>query len=124
MNRSFLIFAFLFLFLTTASAQRPTGISPQMLDELRTCCPTDAHFRSGQNALAQTDGRKLTPDWQKINNVDPHFSTRLKDQKVTDQKSSGRCKKYIPAKTLAFFDTRAELLPPWDPMFKMLMMEE
>lgn len=119
MNRSFLSLAFLFLLLTTASAQRPTGISPQMLDEVRTCCPADAHFQSGQNALAQTDGRTLTPDWQKINNVDPHFSTRLKDQK-----NSGRCKKYIPAKTLALIDTRAELLLPWDPIFKMLMMEE
>ena len=33
-------------------------------------------------------------------------------------------KKYIPEKTLALFDTRPELLPPWDPMFKMLTMEE
>ncbi|RPH29425.1 aminopeptidase, partial [bacterium] len=33
-------------------------------------------------------------------------------------------KKYIPEKTLALFETRPELLPPWDPMFKMLMMEE
>jgi bleomycin hydrolase len=91
MNRSFLLFAFLFLFSTTTLAQRPTGISTQMLEELRANCPTDAHFRTGQNALAQADGRKLTPDWQKINAVDPYFSTRLKDQKITDQKSSGRC---------------------------------
>lgn len=91
MNRSFLILAFLFVLGITAWAQRPTGISTQMLDELRTGCPADAQFRAGQNALAQTDGRKLTPDWGKINSVDPIFSTRLKDQKITDQKSSGRC---------------------------------
>ncbi len=91
MNRSLLIFVFLVSFIATALAQRSTGISADMLTELRTCCPADPHFRTGQNALAQTDGRKLTPDWQKLNSIDPHFSTRLKDQKITDQKSSGRC---------------------------------
>ncbi len=91
MNRLFLTFAFLFILAATAPAQRSTGISPKMLEDLRTGCPADAQFRAAQNALAQTDGRKLTPDWEKINGVDPHFSTRLKDQKITDQKSSGRC---------------------------------
>ncbi|HTY37188.1 MAG TPA: C1 family peptidase, partial [Bacteroidota bacterium] len=33
-------------------------------------------------------------------------------------------KKYIPARTLALFDSKADLLPPWDPMFKMLEMAE
>jgi aminopeptidase C len=33
-------------------------------------------------------------------------------------------KKFIPGKTMALFDTKAETLPPWDPMFRMLLMEE
>jgi bleomycin hydrolase len=91
MNRVIVTIALLFVLASTVLAQRLTGISPKMLEDLRTACPADAHFRATQNALAQTDGRKLTPDWQKINSVDPLFSTRLKDQKITDQKSSGRC---------------------------------
>src|SRR5512135_516877 len=77
MNRILSTTAFLFLFCSMALAQRPTGISAQMLQDLRTCCPADAHFRAGQNALAQTDGRKLVPDWQKIISVDAHFTHRL-----------------------------------------------
>jgi bleomycin hydrolase len=91
MNRSSLIFLLLSLLSTLALAQRPTGISSGMLEDLRAGCPDDAGFRAAQHALAQTDGRKLTPDWEKINSVDALFSTRLKDQKITDQKSSGRC---------------------------------
>lgn len=91
MIRSLLTLALLFLLSTIAPAQRPTGISPQMLEDLRTACPADAHFLAARNALAQTDGGKLAVDWQKINNVDALYSKRLKDQKITDQKSTGRC---------------------------------
>jgi bleomycin hydrolase len=91
MNRPAMIFLLVSLLSTLALAQRPTGISSDMLQDLRTGCPDDSRFRAAQNALAQTDGRKLTPDWEKINSVDGLFSTRLKDQKITDQRSSGRC---------------------------------
>ena len=74
-----------------AAAQEETAISPRMLKELEDSCPVDAHFKATQNALAQVDGSKIAPDWQKTISIDSYFSHRLKDQKITDQKSSGRC---------------------------------
>ncbi len=32
-------------------------------------------------------------------------------------------KKYIPKDVLALFETKAEVLPPWDPMVKVVDME-
>ena len=77
--------------ISMAAAQNDTAISPQLLLELEKSCPVDGQFKAIQNALAQVDGSKIAPDWQKTISIDPYFSRRLKDQKVTDQKSSGRC---------------------------------
>jgi bleomycin hydrolase len=37
------------------------------------------------------DGNTITQDRKTLARVDRHFSLRLKDQKTTDQKGTGRC---------------------------------
>ncbi|HOH07889.1 MAG TPA: C1 family peptidase [bacterium] len=61
------------------------------LDELARTCPPDAQLKAAQNVLAQVDGNKITQDWEKTTGVDPYFSLRLKEQKITNQKGTGRC---------------------------------
>ena len=68
-----------------------TGISPDLLRDLQATCVVDANFRAVQNALSGTDGSRIATSWQVTNGVDGYFTHRLKDQKITDQKSSGRC---------------------------------
>lgn len=83
------IFCLLLLFPAIAVAQ--ATLTPDLLEHLRRSCDADQRFRATHNALVQTDGRKLALDWEKIAGVDGHFSHRLGDEKITDQKSSGRC---------------------------------
>ncbi len=72
-------------------AQGPGSITPAVLEELERSCVPDAQLRAAQHTLAQVDGNKITQNWEKIIGVDSYFSLRLKDQKITDQKQTGRC---------------------------------
>jgi len=68
-----------------------TRLTPELLNELARSCPQNAQLQSARNALAQVDGNKITQDWNTIVGVDQYFSLRLHDQKITDQKGTGRC---------------------------------
>ncbi|HVP38089.1 MAG TPA: C1 family peptidase [Candidatus Saccharimonadales bacterium] len=74
-----------------AAAQQPHSLTPAALGELERSCPSDAPLRAAQHALAQVDGDTLSENWEQITAVDPYFTLRLKDEKVTDQKETGRC---------------------------------
>ena len=92
-----------FLLSACAAASAPCqmpGISPAQLATLRASCAVDANFRAVQNALAQTDGKKIATSQTVSNSVDGYFSHRLKDQKITDQKASGRCWMFSALNTL------------------------
>lgn len=81
----------LILFYVNLSAQLKSDIDSTILTSLEQSCITDAGLIAAQNALAQVDGNRISQNWGKIISVDPYFSLRLKDQKITDQKNSGRC---------------------------------
>jgi bleomycin hydrolase len=100
MKRSILLFLSAALGASHVPAQHQTGITPDVLQDLEKSCMSDAHFRAVQNALSQTEGKKIAASWQVTTNVDPYFSHRLKDQKITDQKSSGRCWMFSALNTL------------------------
>ena len=80
-----------FLLRDCLSAQPSGAITSQVLRDLEQSCPQDAQFNAIHNAVVQADGRKLALDWEKMIKVDPHFSNKLSDEKITDQKASGRC---------------------------------
>jgi bleomycin hydrolase len=67
------------------------SLTPERLVQLETACPQDAPFRAMKNALAQADGQKVARDWAKATSVDSHFTKRIPDEPVADQKASGRC---------------------------------
>ena len=81
-------------------AHAQPGITADDLQDLRRSCTVDARFRSVQNALSQTDGSRIATSWHVTTGVDAYFSHRLKDQKITDQKSSGRCWMFSALNTL------------------------
>lgn len=74
-----------------ASPLLAQALTPGRLAQLEAACPQDAGFRALRNALAQNDGRKLAEDWSRITAVDAHFTKRIADEPVADQKASGRC---------------------------------
>lgn len=83
---------FLAAFSGFVMAAEPVGdITPGLLDELAHSCARDAQFKAAQHALSQTDGNKVSQNWEKIIAVDTFFTLRLKDQRITDQKATGRC---------------------------------
>ncbi|MBL7959698.1 hypothetical protein JNL27_05595 [bacterium] len=91
MKKTLPIITFLFIFTLHLPAQTVTHIDPATLTELEKSCVEDEPLKAAQNAMAQTDGKVVSQNWEKIAGVDPYFSIRLKDQKITDQKSTGRC---------------------------------
>lgn len=91
MKRITSLLMFLFSITLHLPAQTPTHLDPAALTELERSCAQDAQLKAAQNALSQTDGNKISQNWETIIGVDPYFSIRLKDQKITDQKSTGRC---------------------------------
>ncbi len=95
-----LIFACVGAAIGQAPAPNARGISPSLLQELRSSCPDDAAFHAAYNALAQNDGAKLALNRDRVNHIDEYFSNRLTDENVTDQKSSGRCWMFSGLNTL------------------------
>lgn len=91
MKRSAILVSLLLLAGIATRAQDTKHLTPALLSELEQSCPPDAKLRAAQHALAQVDGNKIVQNWEKIIAVDPYFSVRLKDQKITDQKGTGRC---------------------------------
>ena len=74
-----------------ASPLLAQALTPDRLAQLEAACPQDAPFRALKNALAQTDARKLVQDWATTTAQDQHFTKRIPDEPIADQKSSGRC---------------------------------
>lgn len=73
------------------AAQSSGDLTPTVLDELARSCPDDTRLKAAQNALAQVDGKTIMQNWEATVSVDTFFSLRLKDQRITDQKGTGRC---------------------------------
>lgn len=67
------------------------GISPQMLERIKSTyvnSPTDKALR---NALGSTSIDKVAANADAPRGMDAHMSHRVKSRGITDQKSSGRC---------------------------------
>lgn len=88
MKKLFLCLTLLFFLFTALPAQH---LDQAALDELARSCPPGPQLKAAQNTLAQVDGNKIAQNWEKSSGVDPYFSLRLKGQKITDQKGTGRC---------------------------------
>lgn len=73
-----------------ASAQTQ-GISPEMLQEMKTAYQNDASTRALENAISNNDIKKLAVNQENRATNDTYFSNKVKTKGLTDQKQSGRC---------------------------------
>jgi bleomycin hydrolase len=91
MNRIIAVAFLSFGFVIYLQAQDAINIDSTLLVNLEHSCVLDAQLKAAQNTLSQVDGDKATQNWGKIIEVDTYFTLHLKDQKITDQKNTGRC---------------------------------
>ena len=88
--KKFLLSIFALSLMATAMAQ-DSSITADMLEQIRQGyegTPTDRALR---NAISANDIRKLALNQDNLKAMDTHFSIRVKQKGVTNQKSSGRC---------------------------------
>ncbi len=73
------------------NAQNDGGISPEMLQNIKSSYQHNAGDRAIHNALATTDISTLAVNHDNKNGLDTYFSDRVSSKGITNQKSSGRC---------------------------------
>lgn len=78
----------------SAGKKRETGLNPSLMKEIKASFKMTPQLKLAQNALTRIDVRKFAVDFSKIQKRDTHFSNKLKGQKITSQKSTGRCWMY------------------------------
>ena len=67
-------------------------ITPQVLDNLRSSYQPTAQDKAVRNAIGKTDMRNLVFNQDQLDGYfDTHFTYRVPQKGITDQKSSGRC---------------------------------
>lgn len=88
MRSGLLLAAGLFAMLSTAVAQN--AITPEVLKQLREQ-PAQPGDKAIRNALAGNSIATLAVDAASLRMMDTHFTYRVPNKGITDQKSSGRC---------------------------------
>jgi len=81
----------LFSFLGLGEVEK---IDPPLLQELHQSLQQDVHFQFARTVAANAELSNLVVDPDRIHRMDSHFSHRIPGQKITDQKSTGRCWMY------------------------------
>ncbi|MCQ2333730.1 MAG: C1 family peptidase [Paludibacteraceae bacterium] len=66
-------------------------ITPELLNQLQASYQGNAHDRAIENALGQTPINNLIVNQANLLPVDHHFTYRVPQQGITNQKKSGRC---------------------------------
>ena len=76
---------------SAAFADKPMGLSPEVLKDLRASCPLDASTRALMNAITNNDVRGLALNRELYNRHNDVFNHKVDVKGITDQASSGRC---------------------------------
>ena len=76
----------------TATAQQDKGgITPEMMQQIRTGQTNSAAERAARNAMAFNSISELATNADNLAMIDTNFSHRVKTKGITDQHQSGRC---------------------------------
>ena len=67
------------------------GITPEMMEQIRTGQSNSAAERAARNALAINPISELATNAENLAMIDTHFSHRVETKGITDQHQSGRC---------------------------------
>lgn len=76
---------------TGMSADKNGGLTPELLQRLRSGMENTAGTRALRNAMSQTDINTLARNAENAGAVDQTFSDRVESKGITNQRSSGRC---------------------------------
>ncbi|OFX69098.1 MAG: aminopeptidase [Bacteroidetes bacterium GWE2_29_8] len=79
------------IFIIKMNAQNNLGITPQMLDQIKTNFAKKSNNRALMNAISSNEIKKLSQNNLVKGKADHTFSNKVKTKGITDQKSSGRC---------------------------------
>ena len=85
------IIAFLTLGMAVTAQNQDGGISPEMMNQIKTSYSGQGADKALRNAMVNNNLTKLALNYENANSFDSHFSNRVESKAVTDQKSSGRC---------------------------------
>lgn len=91
MKKSFAIALFALSVVGVALGANDGGITPELLNSLRTNTPNTPAERALRNALSQIDINKLAVNADNAGAVEQSFTYKVESKGITDQKSSGRC---------------------------------
>lgn len=92
MKKQFLsVFVLGSILLNTQAQDSKGGISPDMLGQIRQSYQGTASDKALRNAIGNNSIRSLALNQENMQEMDTHFSIRVKSKGVTDQQSSGRC---------------------------------
>lgn len=72
-------------------AQKGDGITPEMMNKIRSSYKATASDKALRNAVANNKIQSLALNLDNQNKYDTYFSHRVNSRGITDQKSSGRC---------------------------------
>ncbi|MDO4496581.1 MAG: C1 family peptidase [Bacteroidales bacterium] len=89
MKKISLLISVLFASASMASAQ--SSITPDVLKQLQQKQPVQASDKAIRNAMAHASIATLATDANALTMMDTHFTYRVPNKGITDQKSSGRC---------------------------------
>lgn len=81
----------LFAAYLSVSAQEKGGISPDMLQQIKSGYTGSATDKALLNAISSNDIRSLAVNRDNLVGMDTHFSHKVNSKGITDQLSSGRC---------------------------------
>lgn len=90
--KKYLVFsALIAIAAATANADSPGGITPQMMDKIKSAYQGTPSDRAIHNAIAANSIDNLAVNADNKNGFNTDFSHRVKSKGITDQQSSGRC---------------------------------
>lgn len=91
MNRHIIFAAALLIGGSAINADTPGGITPSMMEQIKSTYQNTPADRAIHNAIAANNIDNLAVNADNKNGFNTDFSHRVKSKGITDQQSSGRC---------------------------------
>lgn len=109
MEKLFVLFIGIVMFLSSNAQKQAEGISPEMLGKIKQSYKNTTQDRALRNAISANPIDKLVQNLDNANKYDTYFSNRVKTRGISDQRQSGRCWMFT-----GFNVMRSEMIAKYD----------